>query len=92
MALKRVEVKYTGSVQGVGFRYTAERLAKAYPITGFVKNLADGSVEVAAEGEESNLQDFLSALRAEMNSRVDKVSLHWFAPTGEFKTFEIRFI
>jgi len=49
---KRVQVIYKGMVQGVGFRFTAEALARRFDVTGYAKNLTDGNVEVVAEGEE----------------------------------------
>lgn len=91
MALKRVEVKYTGQVQGVGFRFTAERLANAYKVVGYVRNLADGGVELVAEGEESTLKNFLAAVRDEMEYYIEHISTNWFPPTGEFSRFNIRF-
>lgn len=48
--LERREVRYRGRVQGVGFRYTARSIAQSYAVTGYVKNVADGSVELVVEG------------------------------------------
>lgn len=91
MALKRVEVKYEGRVQGVGFRFTAERLANAYKVKGYVRNLANGMVELVAEGEEKTLNDFLDSVRREMDYYITRIHANWFPATGEFKRFEIRF-
>jgi len=91
VALKRVEVHYSGRVQGVGFRFTAERFAAAYKVVGYVRNLPDGRVELVAEGEESTLKEFLEALRQDMGYLVSHYSINWFPPTGEFKEFRIRF-
>lgn len=88
---KRIEIKYSGRVQGVGFRFTAERLAKANGVNGYVKNLSDGRVAVVAEGEEKLLEGFLNALEIEMERCLDNKNLEWLPPTGEFKRFEIRF-
>src|SRR5689334_21011918 len=52
---KRVEVFYTGRVQGVGFRYTTREIAKGFEVSGSVQNLEDGRVELEAEGEETEL-------------------------------------
>ena len=49
---KRARVYYSGRVQGIGFRYTAREVACGYEVTGFVRNLPDGRVEMAAEGDE----------------------------------------
>ena len=91
MALKRVEVHYAGRVHGVGFRFTTERFAAAYKVVGYVKNLADGRVELVAESEEETLKGFLEAIRQDMGHLVTKYSINWFPPTGEFKRFEVRF-
>ncbi|MDD5634051.1 MAG: acylphosphatase, partial [Candidatus Omnitrophica bacterium] len=50
---------YSGVVQGVGFRFTAERIAKNIGITGFVRNLPNGNVEVVCEGERPQIDSFL---------------------------------
>ena len=88
---KRVEVNYTGRVHGVGFRFTAERLAHFHNIVGYVMNKSDGGVKVVAEGEEKNLNDFLKAVKDEMENNIDNSHADWFPASGEFKTFEIRF-
>jgi len=77
-------------VQGVGFRFTAERFANDHQVKGYVKNLADGRVELVAEGEERQLNDFLDALRFELGDAIDTYATNWFEPTGEFQRFEIR--
>jgi acylphosphatase len=46
----RLRVIFHGRVQGVGFRYTVDRIARNYPVTGFVRNLADGTVELVISG------------------------------------------
>jgi len=63
LALFSVKLKITGRVQGVGYRYYAERVANSMGVTGYVKNLSDGSVEVYAEGEESVLKNFINSLK-----------------------------
>lgn len=75
----------------MGFRFTAERLANAYKVKGYVKNLANGMVEIVAEGEEKPLNDFLDSMRREMEYYTTKIYTNWFPPTGEFRRFEIRF-
>ena len=57
--MKHYNIRVTGRVQGVGFRYSAMRMAQSYAVTGFVRNEADGSVYIEAEGEEPNLGLFL---------------------------------
>lgn len=59
---RRIRVLYRGRVQGVGFRATAESLARNHPVTGFVRNLHDGSVELVAEGDSQDIDGFLLAI------------------------------
>ncbi len=57
------QVFFSGRVQGVGFRFTTRELAKGYEVTGWVKNLSDGRVELQVAGEPAEIQDFLTAIR-----------------------------
>lgn len=58
-----VRVIYTGRVQGVGFRATAVHIARKHPVTGWVRNLPDGRVELWAEGREPTVISFLQDIR-----------------------------
>ncbi len=88
---QRREVFFTGNVQGVGFRYTAHEIAAAYAVSGFVRNLRDGRVQIVLEGQTQQIDDFLDALQARMRRHVRNVTADELAPTGEFSSFEIRF-
>jgi acylphosphatase len=57
-------VYYSGAVQGVGFRATTAHLARAYPVTGWVRNLSDGRVQLLAEGPADRVDAFLLAVRS----------------------------
>ena len=57
-------VYYSGSVQGVGFRATTAHLARSYPITGWVRNLPDGQVQLLVEGPAERVEAFLLAVRS----------------------------
>jgi acylphosphatase len=70
MALERRRVEYDGRVQGVGFRYTAQRLAPGFGVSGSVRNLPDGRVELEAQGEPSRVTAFLDAIRGELGSKI----------------------
>lgn len=90
--MKRVHVFYYGRVQGVGFRYTAQYLAMNLGIVGWVKNLANGSVEIVAEGREADIKEFLDQiLKGELGRYIKDAELSWGNPTGEFKDFDVRF-
>lgn len=90
-ARKRVEAFYSGMVQGVGFRFTAESFAIDLGIYGGVKNLADGRVQVVAEAEEDTLKEFLGRLKQYFSHHIKSVDISWQEATGEFRDFQIRF-
>ncbi|MBU0686588.1 MAG: acylphosphatase [Candidatus Margulisbacteria bacterium] len=87
---KRLEVEFIGNVQMVGFRYTAQYIARRYPVVGYAKNLSNGNVEVAVEGEESVLKDFINDVRDSMARYIDREQVAWMEPQGQFKDFRIR--
>jgi len=89
--LQRIQVIYKGNVQGVGFRYTARSVAQRYSVSGFVKNLTNGDVEVTAEGHQAQVEQFVADLEREMQGYVDSRTVEWGAPTGEFRGFTVRF-
>ena len=88
---KRLHVYYSGSVQGIGFRYTAERIANSLKLTGWTKNLADGRVEVMIEGSEQDLELFLHKINDVLKGYTRDVETQWGEATGEFNGFDIRF-
>jgi acylphosphatase len=89
-ALERREVLYEGNVQGVGFRFTTNRVAGRFDVAGYVRNLPDGRVEVVAEGKPDELDAFLAAVAEAMRGNIRKKTQSKLAPTGEFHDFEIR--
>lgn len=90
MSRCRVAVYYTGRVQGVGFRYTAKRVAAGFEVTGVVRNLRDGQVELVAEGAKGELQAFQQAIRdSEVGGLIRDEKAQWGEATGEFRGFEI---
>lgn len=82
-------VLYSGDVQGVGFRYTARSIAGGYPVAGFVRNLRDGSVELAVEGEPDQVEAFMAALAKRMAGNIRRVDVQDEAMQG-YRGFEIR--
>ncbi len=89
---KRLSVFWSGRVQGVGFRYTAESVALELGITGWVRNLPDGRVEGAVEGPEKTLRVFLERIASgPMKGYIRGVETYWEKPAGEFDDFQIRF-
>ena len=89
---KRARVYYSGRVQGIGFRYTAREVACGYEVTGFVRNLPDGRVEMAAEGDEEEVAAFLDAIKAsQLGSHIRQADVRWIEPRDDDKQFVIRF-
>jgi acylphosphatase len=87
---KSVHVLYSGSVQGVGFRYTAREIASELGVRGWVKNLWDGRVEVEAEAEESVLVQFLDKISGSFPG-IRKAEVSWEPPTDGYRDFSVRF-
>lgn len=91
MKSMRAVVFFSGHVQGVGFRYTCRTLAKGFSITGCVKNLDDGRVEMVAEGERHEIEEFLQAIdQSYLKSFIRQHTVAWQPATGEWNNFYIE--
>ncbi len=82
---------FSGRVQGVGFSFTAEAIASRFGVTGFVRNLRDGRVELVVEGAESELGRFQNAVEQAMRGNINEVNATDTTATGEFTGFSIAF-
>jgi len=81
-----------GRVQGVGFRYLSQRAATSNNLTGYVRNLSDGNVEIVAEGENQNINQFIKALRNDHSfARVLNIRQSDLPFTGNFEGFQIKY-
>ena len=90
--VKRATVFYTGRVQGVGFRYTVREIACGYEVTGYVRNLPDGRVELVAEGVEEEVRAYAEALRtSQLGSHIRNADVNWREAAEEFRGFDIRY-
>jgi acylphosphatase len=86
----RMQVLYSGRVQGVGFRYQTKRQATGFEVSGTVRNLLDGRVELVAEGERSELEEFRKAIReCGLGPMIRNEDVTWVEATGGFRGFEI---
>ena len=90
MKRQRLQVFYSGRVQGVGFRYTVKALAQGFEVAGVVRNLPDGRVELVAEGERSELDAFRKAIQdSELGHFIRHEETTWTEGSHEFRGFEI---
>src|SRR5207248_5186092 len=89
--MKNVQVFYEGRVQGVGFRYSVRQIAKGFNVTGSVRHLANGRVELQVSGEAEEVNAFLEAIRqSDLGSLIKKESEHMLATPPDSRGFEIQ--
>jgi len=90
--MRRAHFIVEGRVQGVSFRWFVRDSALQLGLTGTVKNLTDGSVEVYVEGAEKKILDLVQTMRIGNSiSRVDGIREKWEDSTQEWQTFTILF-
>jgi acylphosphatase len=82
-------VYFSGRVQGVGFRATAAALARDYPVTGWVKNLSDGRVQLLAEGPEEAVRAFLQDVRSRFTGYITEERVETRQPSGGHTHFRV---
>ena len=90
MKQQRYVLYYRGRVQGVGFRYAVCRLSGKFEVKGFVRNLADGRVQIIAEGQADELDRFLESIQAEMAGYIHSKDLDRQEASGEFSDFGLH--
>jgi acylphosphatase len=82
-------IYYTGQVQGVGFRATAARIARLHPVRGWVRNLADGRVELFVDGPLEAIEAFLADLRKRMAECIETAEVVEREPDAMLDGFRI---
>lgn len=87
----RKTVYYSGHVQGVNFRATARRIAAGYDVTGYVKNLPDGRVELVAEGAQAEVDVMLNELAETMSVYIRETKVDAGDASGQFTDFTIAY-
>jgi acylphosphatase len=87
--MSAVRVYYSGHVQGVGFRYSAVEIAKRYAVVGWVRNLADGRVELLAEGADGEVAAFLDAVRERFRGHIADEDRLPGTPAGNHTGFRV---
>lgn len=83
----RAHIRFRGTVQGVGFRYTTLSFAQSLALTGWVKNLPDGSVEAMVEGPRAQIEELVAKLKNQFGSFIRDQQIEWLEVRGEYKDF-----
>jgi acylphosphatase len=87
-----IQIFYEGNVQGVGFRYSVLLIARGFDVTGFVRNLRDGRVEMQTAGEDEEVRAFIEEIgQSQLRSHIKKQSETPLANPPPFRGFEIRY-
>ena len=88
--MKAAHIIYSGTVQGVGFRYSCRQLAMGFDVTGWVRNLDDGRVELWVQGEEGEVQEFLKSVdESHLKGLISKAVVDWTAAEKGLTGFSI---
>jgi len=90
MAKEQRIIIYTGSVQGVGFRYTAVRLSTRFAVDGYVRNLPGGGVELLVEGEDAEITAFTKRIAERFDGYIRDQSVARHPCTGTFRGFVVK--
>ena len=91
MADEQRIVHFSGTVQGVGFRYTAVHVARGYDVTGTVRNLPDGQVACVVEGESAEIDAFLAEIGERMGGYIRNRTEQKAPHSGRFPDFTVAF-
>jgi acylphosphatase len=91
MSIAGKHIIFIGHVQGIGFRFTAMRIANSRNLTGWVKNLPDGSVEMSAYGTEDDLQQCISEIHDYFGSNIKETNIADIAVNDQYEDFRITF-
>ena len=86
----RKALKFTGSVQGVGFRYRAQYAANGLRVTGWVKNEWDGSVSMEAQGTEEQINEMLKLIKQGSYIQIDRMEYHEIPVVEDERSFHVR--
>ena len=90
MTLERRRILYSGAVQGVGFRWTTTSALKDSAVTGYVRNLPDGRVELVIEGAPLDTDEAARRVREALGRHITRETDERSPATGEFQGFGIR--
>lgn len=88
----QAHLKITGKVQGVFFRSNAREKAESLGLTGYVKNILDGSVEAVLQGGKNQIESFISWTKEGSSSaKVNNIAINWQSLEKKFSSFRINY-
>ncbi|KPK36599.1 MAG: hypothetical protein AMJ65_16010 [Phycisphaerae bacterium SG8_4] len=82
---------FSGTVQGVGFRFTAHRMAARHQLTGYVRNLSDGTVEMLAQGSAGDIEDCIRDIQQSLIGHIREIKTEEAPPNPRYADFRITF-
>jgi len=82
---------FIGRVQGVGFRFTAHSMARRHQLTGYVRNLVDGTVEMLAQGSADDIDDCIQDIKEYFPGYIRETNIEEIPPDTRYKEFRITF-
>ena len=85
----QANIFYSGIVQGVGFRYTAQRIASGLSLSGWARNLSDGRVEVLVEGPKEQVERLIIELQEYFSQHIKNRQVNYYSATGKFLDFSV---
>ncbi|OGX24624.1 MAG: hypothetical protein A3D10_00410 [Omnitrophica WOR_2 bacterium RIFCSPHIGHO2_02_FULL_48_11] len=88
--MPQAHILYSGMVQGIGFRYTTQRLAADLKLNGWVRNVSDGRVEILAEGSQENIEKLMQQLADHFGSYIKDKEVDYGKLQESLKGFQVR--
>lgn len=89
LTISYIECFFSGRVQGVGFRYEVLSIAKGYDLTGYVKNVDDGKVELYIEGSNNEIEAFIDEIGNQLDTYISEIEKRYGSGMKRFNTFSI---
>ncbi len=87
--MTQAHIFYSGTVQGIGFRYAVQRFGSELGLTGWVRNLSDGRVEILVEGKKELIEQLNKSIDEHFNGYIKSKEVNFSAAQGSYKKFEI---
>ena len=81
---------FSGRVQGVGFRFTTNEIAKRFDVKGTVENSPDGRVKIVVEADSKEIDGFIESIKASMPGKIKQMDRFESEPSNEFENFSVR--